>query len=383
MKKIKLILQSTVMVLSGVTSMAGAEDIVVSGEAGVVWEGLPWSASGFRDVKFDVYSDGSYYISRTDALVAISRNAYGSGAGDCELNNYFNAFTTINGVTGLRLTEHMILIPVGGGATTYKDYYGKTQVANWRTDTNGFYWNMPHDNNKEYASPKQNLMWCATAYAKNSSTLNNTTDKVFYIPSRISYSSQGHWVIYADGKQTNAKSSIPPMYILTMGRGTFNQILPSNFNVRVTRLKCTVNTPQSIDFGTVANSSKTPRTIAGEVSVACAQGSVPESLEVSLLARPVGGSVLPTDTTVGVQIGGETVGTVRGFIGERANEEAGCIDRPSSLSLNYLNQYKLGGITQSESAKNFTQPLVWTFCPVPNSKTGRATAAIELNATFK
>lgn len=377
MKKLKLILQSTVMVLSGVTSMAGAVDIVVSGEAGVVWEGLPWSASGSQQGYFWGANNSLYY---SWAPIFLSPRQSG---GCSDYNSNSDAYKTINGVLGYRITDHLILVPIASGSVSYTDYYRKTQVINWRSDTNGFYWNMPYDNNKEHKTPENNYIWCAAAFP--SQNPDNEKDKIFDPFTYFKFNGQGHWVIYADGKQTTARSSVRPFYFNSVAAhfGNQTQILPTNFNVRVTTLKCTVNTPQSIDFGTVANSSKTPRTVAGEVSVVCAQGSVPESLEVSLLARPAGGSVLPTDTTVGVQIGGETVGTVRGFIGERANEEAGCIDRPSSLSLNYLNQYKLGGITQSESAKNFTQPLVWTFCPVPNSKTGRATAAIELNATFK
>lgn len=374
MKKIKVILQSTVMVLSGVTSMAGAVDIVVSGEAGVVWEGLPWTASGSNSMRYSqVGAEAKLHYGWPFFAISTSQDSCIRGV---------SVYKTINGVTGIRVTDNMILVPVTTGTVTYTDFYNKTKIINWRGDTNGFYWNMPYKNDNEYSSPVNGYVWCINPYPDLS--IDNKIAKIVNILTSVRFNGQGHWVLYADGKQRSATTRIYPMYTFAMAYGpSTQQILPSNINVRVTRLKCTVNTPQSIDFGTVANSSKTPRTIAGEVSVACAQGSVPESLEVSLLARPAGGSVLPTDTTVGVQIGGETVGTIRGFIGERANEEAGCIDRPSSLSLNYLNQYKLGGITQSESAKNFTQPLVWTFCPVPNSKTGRATAAIELNATFK
>lgn len=377
MKKIKLILQSVVIVLSvlnGAVNRASAIDIVVSGEAGVVWEGLPWTASGSNRLRY--YSDGSSNRLQYDwPFFAIS-----SSRDLCIETSYY--MKTINGVTGVRVTDNMILVAVTTGTVTYTDYYNNTKVMNWRGDTNGFYWNMPYKNDNEYSSPLNGYAWCVNPFPDR--IIDNNTARIVNIFSSITYNGQGHWVLYADGKQRSSTARIPAMNAIVMSAGpATKQILSSNFNVRVTRLKCTVNTPQTIDFGTVANSSKTPRTVAGEVSVACAQGSVPETLEVSLLARPVGGSVSPTDTTVGVQIGGETVGTVRGFIGERANEEAGCIDRPSSLSLNYLNQYKLGGITKSESAKNFTQPLVWTFCPVPNSKTGRATAAIELNATFK
>ncbi|AHG22939.2 hypothetical protein Z042_20525 [Chania multitudinisentens RB-25] len=184
-------------------------------------------------------------------------------------------------------------------------------------------------------------------------------------------SGQLKYGVYVDTTRPQAGTYNLQFY-LGKYQGTFipvSQIL----NVHLTA--CTVTTPSQVRFGTVDAGSVAP-VISPDSGIDLACSGRAPTVNVSYSAQ----AVSPTQTSSQLVMSNgqnQAQGTVRGFIGNGADADAGCND--AATSIHFGNPAK-SLLANAASNQSHTIPLKWVLCPnaTPVLGEGRASATLDI-----
>lgn len=158
-------------------------------------------------------------------------------------------------------------------------------------------------------------------------------------------------------------------------QGTYTAVTES---IKVALTACTVSTPNSIPFGNVDAGSTAPVVSpAGGIDISCTGQR--STVNVSYSTRAV--SATQTATTLAmINQQGETQGSVRGFIGTNADNEAGCNNAVTSIHFDTAPRSLLTAVANNQA---YTIPLKWVLCPVSSAAPGQGTASATLDIIWQ
>ena len=284
--------------------------------------------------------------------------------------------TTGDGWSGYRIATGVFLIISGTASGTQRwegAGHGTGVITGTRTTTGSAAWSStgtPSGNNRTGYTANCAGIW--PYYDAGLFTLKaGTTSKasleygVYVLPGTASATYTDHSLVFG----LSLGGSIPTVYE--------RLILPP---LEINKATCTVVTPGLIAFGDVtAGQASAGKGIAvpATLGVSCTNYSG-STIQVSYSVKPksqAGGKyTLPLIST-----GGGIAGDVRGFLGPSAENDAGCVDKASSVPMD--NTLVPLRTVANTSTNSWTDPLTWVLCPRVNAKPGpaTATATIEVN----
>ena len=337
-----------------------AETITIGKGKGILWEGLPFTASlsGSMDhanlnIKYGLLSVSSSQTAcqETGSLKVIAgypavELAPGVGlipraSGQVGFYTFGNSFVTLSGTLGLPETK------------------GVSSNGNQLTSPDTYSWCLPP------AMSSQEYYYSASK-------------------GRAAMIS-GTWVLVADGQQKAAEITVPVMYAgsfsATASGDRIASILPSNIQLRISTLECTVNTPTSITFG---NLMKNPQAGA-ELGVqsyplitSCGQSSDLIDANINLQFRPLTGLYQSAPSRLALREGG---GYITGEIDNGVTGNGSC-NATNGLPFNN-SLLKIGRITKTQTSLNITRQVTWRLCSGGKDlPLGDVSAAAEMLVTF-
>ncbi|CAA0356058.1 TPA: hypothetical protein R1B10_002673 [Klebsiella pneumoniae] len=165
--------------------------------------------------------------------------------------------------------------------------------------------------------------------------------------------------------------------LLTNG---MNSAVTRSFDLNLPSVNCTLNVPAVVDFGSVTSDAETAAKGISQQStfaVNCSStGGLPVSTTVGYSFTPKSQKGDKTSIPLIAKSGGAAVGSVRGFLGENAGSEAGCVNKNTSILMDGTPK-PLRTITNNSS---WSEPLFWVLCPKSDANPGlaSATATLEL-----
>ncbi|CAI1629573.1 Uncharacterised protein [Serratia fonticola] len=339
--------------------VAQAETITIGKGTGILWEGLPFNVtlSGPLDATaiFPQFTPLAISSNRTECLKT-------------------DTLTTIAGYPAVKLTPNVGLIPRAFGNASFYRYYGSYATA---SGTLG----LPESKgmSQDYVvTPPDNYSWCLALY-RGYVALYYDKDKM------RTTTISGTWVLVADGQQKSAEIKVPEMYA-----GSFSakasgdrsaSILPSNIQLRISTLECTVNTPTSITFSKVMKNLQAGAELAIQsypLITSCGQSSDFIDANINLQFRPLTGLYQSVPSRLALREGG-------GYItGEIDNGVTGSGSCSATSGLPFDNsQLKIGRISKTETSLNTTHQVTWRLCSGGKDlPLGDVSAAAEMLVTF-
>lgn len=139
---------------------------------------------------------------------------------------------------------------------------------------------------------------------------------------------------------------------------------------------CTLSVPATVSFGEVAN-DKMPKTVPDNISVKCT--GTDNTYNVAYKMTSKSGAATKTTLPMKNISSGNKVADIRGFLGEKNVEDAGCVDKNSSMLMN--------GTTSSlkaDAKTNATEviPVSWVLCPLDAAEPGPASTTATMEITW-
>lgn len=148
------------------------------------------------------------------------------------------------------------------------------------------------------------------------------------------------------------------------------------FDVKLT--ECSVSTQSQIRFGTVDAGSVAPVISSdGGLDITC--NGKPPTVSISYTAHAVSATRTSTELVMS-NLENQSLGTVRGFIGNSADGDAGCNDAVTSVHFGAPAKNLLTGVGNNQS---YSIPLKWVLCPDQQAVPGAGTASAILNINWR
>ncbi|MCW2474164.1 MULTISPECIES: fimbrial protein [unclassified Symbiopectobacterium] len=196
-----------------------------------------------------------------------------------------------------------------------------------------------------------NRAWCINFFNTNTSILLNLSQTM---------SGSGEWVIVTDGTQQSGTYPMPTMYGATFSdrdQSTKN-ILPYTF-LRVNLVSCSITTPTSVDFGTVARNTLHAAELANmpqPFTVSCGQDN-PNTIDTNINVQFSGNVFEGNTARLALNEGG-------GYItGEISNGVTGSGTCDASTGVNFNStDINVGVLTASTLSQTFTNQIIWRLC---------------------
>ncbi|NIF23454.1 adhesin [Pantoea sp. Acro-835] len=291
----------------------------------------------------------------------------------------------VNGIQTLKLVDGIGLVPRAFGSASYTDYFssGRYHV----TGTIGF----PQTRGENTAGNSivvpftidgKSRDWCLPP--------KNTTDHYtpyFYKAGSYAHASvNGDWAIVADGNQTAQDNiKIMPMYVSTTldVQTDYRTILPTNVDLRISTLSCSVDTPTEINFGAVARNLTPHAELAqknNELYVACSQDSTGPTIDanINVQFRPLSGLYNGEINKLALNEGG---GYITGSI-PGVTSEGHCGSAAAGVTFDN-KPIKVGSIAKGELSIRLNHQIDWRLCSGGASlPSGKVTASTEMLVTY-
>lgn len=366
MKKICRPVIVGVLVMTAPVLPLQAETIIIGKGVGIVWEGKTFNESHYLSGRW--WPDLNPY----HGMLAISDSPYGCMQGKklAQIGGYM-AYP-LPGISGVGL------IPRATGSASYVRPNG----TDFLNGTIGLPKTQGSSTSQSIVTSPNNYVWCLPPQ-----TWSQTGFYSFDGGRMVNLS--GTWVMVADGTQQTGETTIPPMYFGSYdgnpqggGPDFFVSILPSTISLRVSTLECTVNTPTTINFGTISRKSELDAELAVKsvpLVTSCGQDSgFYINANINVQFRSISGLYNSDASKLMLNQGG-------GYItGEIDNGLTGSGVCGASTGLRFNNTpIKLGSITNVENSKILTNQLTWRLCSGGNSlPTGAVSASTEMLVTF-
>lgn len=362
----KMIKLAAALILLTVPAMQSkAETITIGKGSGIVWEGLPFNVQLVGPMATPALNPifGLLSVSYAKSY-CMSVNQLRSIAG-------YEAFP-LEGVNGIGL------IPRATGKATFYNYEGRYHTLNGTIGlptTQGV--STIGSGTTVTSTSTQNKRWCLPP--------DNTSSSRFYSASNERTAQlSGTWVMVADGRQTNAEVRVPPMYFGSFsahsGGDKYTQILPTNLTLRISTLECTVNTPLTIDFGSVLRNTQRGAELASrqfQFNTHCGQTNNYINANINVQFRALTGLYEGASSRLSLSQGG---GYITGEISKGLTGSGACA---STTGLNFDGSMLKLGTVNGEPEKTFTKQVTWRLCSGGSSlPTGAVTASTEMVVTF-
>ncbi|MDM7159340.1 hypothetical protein QUH38_23860, partial [Klebsiella pneumoniae] len=295
----------------------------------------------------------------------ISENCNGWGGG-------LSWVTTGDGWSGYRIAQGVYLIISGTASGTQQWWW--TQYGVKRTTTGSAAWSSK-------GTPSGNH---ESAYVANCAGIppDPNSGTFTLLAGTTSRASLEYGVYVLPGTAPATYTNYSLLFGLSMGGSLPNPyerlVLPP---LEINKATCTVVTPGLIAFGDVAAGQASAGegiAVPATLGVTCTNYSG-STIQVSYSVKPksqAGGKyTLPLIST-----GGGIAGDVRGFLGPSAENDAGCVDKASSVPMD--NTLIPVGTVANTITNSWTAPLTWVLCPRVNAKPGPATAIATIEANW-
>ncbi|MFW5401991.1 adhesin [Yersinia sp. 1252 StPb PI] len=347
---------------------AVADTITIGKGSGIVWEGMPFSATNRAPTTTasfpspDLYAYDSIYITPT-SLSSIS----------CVPDS---SLTTIAGYKVFKIAPGLGIIP---RATVTADYVLANNTPETLSGTIG----LPStqattSSGAVITNPLQGGGWCLAPRMSSSANF-------YKAGTYINATATGTWVMVADGTQTSQSNiALSNVNFYTSGNGykDFIPIFSKNTTIRISTLECTVSTPTQIDFGTVSSNLQTGAelsTKANSLITQCSQdGAQGINANINVQFRALTGLYENAPTRLALSQGG---GYITGEINNGVTGSGSCT---ATTGMPFDNtQLKVGNITSTQTSQNTTNQVTWRLCSGGSSlPTGAVSAAAEMLVTF-
>ena len=339
-----------------------AETITVGRGQGILWEGLPFNET--LSMPMDIT-----YVLPARGMATINTKNPGSCMAASEL-------ITLAGFTALPLKVQLYpqigIIPRATANASYTRYSGDLETL---TGTIG----MPTTSGTaggRSVSPPSGFGWCLPTSMVQWDPWYSKTG-----PRTVTLS--GSWAIVASGYQTTGEYTIPALYFSSDNFTTIPSVLllPET-KVRVSTLECTVNAPQTVNFGGVVRNTQIGAELASQqiqMTTTCSQTSDRINANVNLQFRALSGIFQGNPSMLSLNQGG---GYITGEISNGVTGSGACTSPAGIKFDNTLN--KIGIMTSTgDASKTFTNQIVWRLCSGGNNlPTGAVTASTEMIVTF-
>lgn len=345
-----------------------AETITIGKGSGLIWQGL--SFSGALDKPLE--NPTRYY-----ALASISSTNSSCGSEAIPMG-------TVSGFTGIKLANGVVLVPqvtVSGRFTLYHASEERTFSGSIGYPVNNVKTSDGKDMRFTYGGIGD-YPWCFAPEGDNPPGIIQNYYSAS-APRTVSFS--GNWAIIADGSQTTSPSiSLPVIYFgsysSNVSANLYKQILPTNIDVRVSTLECTITTSKSINFGNVRRNSQ-PQSELGTgtypLDTTCFQPTDMINANINIQFNALSGLYDAKPTRLSLkQGGGYITGEIDGVTG------SGVCNATTGLKFDNT-LYKVGEISNAETKKTTSHNVTWRLCSGgSNLPTGRVDASAEMLVTF-
>ncbi|MEX9790019.1 hypothetical protein AB7X21_16265 [Providencia rettgeri] len=367
MKVIKQIIFGLSLMATQISS-SQAVTITIGKGSGVLWEGLPFNVSMSGPIGDPNYA-GNELIPSNTTFLSISNDEHISMSSRYVIN--------IAGYQAFPITKNnsVGLIPRASGSVRYTRYNGNSETL---TGTIG----LPATEGRTTAGENVFAPYGRVWALPPSMTENS---HFFQASSTRDVTASGTWVLVANGNQQNEEITLLPMYFGSFApRGDYDlveNILPSNITLRISSLECTVNTPTTINFNSVARNTQNSAQLAllsMPLNTSCGQPTDKISANVNLQFRALSGLYGSAASRLSLTQGG---GYITGEINNNVTGSGAC---NATTGLAFDNRVvKLGRIEATESSKTFNNQVTWRLCSGgSNLPTGKVDAAAEMLVTF-
>jgi len=351
---------SSLLLLTLLPSGKAAEVITIGKGSGILWEGLPFNQTLSGSI-------GERNLNPIYGLASISLSST-----RCQL---LNTLTTISGYRVYQLIPGVGLIPRSTAHVTYTTSNG---VVNTMTGTIGLPETRATTSTGETITDPPTYTWCLPPSMTASTT--------FYQYQSIRTSTlSGSWVLVADGTQTSREIIIPPVYFGSYASQTPDDrsviILPSNITLRISTLECSVNTPLTINFGTIARNTQANSELAirtESLTTSCGQPTDQINANINVQFRPLTGLYQGEPTRLALQQGG---GYITGEIDNTTASNGACT---ATSGIPFDNSpLKIGAITTAQTSITTSNQITWRLCSGGASlPVGAVNASTEMLVTF-
>ncbi|CAI0837085.1 MULTISPECIES: hypothetical protein [Serratia] len=338
-----------------------AETITIGKGTGILWEGLP----------FNVTLSGT--IGRQDLTPKYALLAISSHSNMCQPND---ELSSIAGYQALKLAPGVGLIPRGFGNATFARYSSLKEDS--LSGTLGLPETKGGNSDGSQVIAPNTFSWCLPPSMKYQ---NN-----YYNPNYIRKATiSGTWVLVADGQQKTTEITVPVMYAGSFSSVSIGDlsasILPSNIQLRISTLECTVNTPTSITFGGVMENLQAGAELGVQsypLITNCGQSSDLIDANINLQFRPLTGLYQSAPSRLALREGG---GYITGEIDNGVTGSGSCI---ATSGLKFDNrQLKIGRITKAQTSLSISNQVTWRLCSGGKDlPLGDVSAAAEMLVTF-
>lgn len=336
--------------------------ITIGKGSGILWEGLPFNESLSGQLAYDQ--------ARPDVgLVSISNNTVGCLSA--------TNLTSINEMPAFKIAPGIGLVPRARITANWTPYAAPTTLASLSgtiglPETQA----VAHDDNRVIFS-SAGYGWCISPVAKVTSFFYSTTG-----PRTVSVS--GSWILVADGTQKSSTVRIPAMYAGSYSMAPvgskYKPILPASISLRISTLECSVNTPTSINFGTVGRNLSANKELGKQTNplmVACTQATDMIDANIAVQFRSISGLYNSSVNRLALtQGGGYVTGEIPGVTSSGVCEGVGGISFDST-------PINIGSISATQNSTVVNQQFVWRICSGgENLPTGPVSASTEMLVTF-
>lgn len=344
------------------SSFCEALTITIGKGSGILWEGLP----------FNVLLSGrmNYDQARIELGLASISDSTNSCMSATKL-------TLINDIPAIKIAPGIGLVPRARVSATWTP---------WKPDatTGSFSGTIGLPETRAIASDDNRVITSTPGYGWCLAPVQTTTSFFYSLAGPRTASISGSWVLVADGTQTSSTVRIPPIYagsysMSPLGNKT-SSILPAGVSLRISTLECSVNTPTSINFGTIGRNLSANKELAKQTNpliVSCTQASDMINANIAVQFRPISGLYNSSINRLALaQGGGYVTGEILDVTSSGVCEGVGGI----SFDGTPIN---IGSITTAQNSTVVNQQFVWRICSGGEQlPTGPVSASTEMLVTF-
>lgn len=274
---------------------------------------------------------------------------------------------TLNGYRGVRIRPGVLLIYTGtvSGTNRLSTTEGsRTEFYTGTWDSHGNLAGSIAANNPGASCVGTAKSSDIPSLSPNSTASANITYGVYVAPGTPATTYSGGVLYFVKGAggldtRAQAKMTFPPITVVPTA--------------------CTLTTAVRVAFGPVVPGDAPPSYVT-DLLVACTKRSGAPAVTASVVVSPVGSDAGGVTTLRLTDGRGGVSGDIRGFLGDAAPGESGCLDKPSSVRMDGTPTEILT-LSQAASSASTSKPLIWVLCPRPDASPGvaTATASIEVN----
>ena len=358
-----------------------AETITIGKGSGIIWEGLPFSATlqhtgnngrasetaplaGIVDSSASSVMTGSALVYIGGFLAyPILRNGQPTGVGLVPRTQVNGTFPLIGSTSP---------IPFSGAI-------GLPATSGSYTNSYGFQLPLAEPSGK--------------AWALTPCVISGICTNIYRPGEPISVTLTGSWVMVADGTQQAASSvSLPPMWAVSHASSTSSrmnqQILPGGLDLRISTIECTVSAPAIINFGQVGKNLTAHSELSRknmQAGVSCnqeADGAI--AVDVNLQFRATSGLYEGNPAWLGVNQGASGSAPAAAYITGEISNVSGSGTCGASTGLKFdLSRTRIGRLSNTELLRTFAPQFIWRLCSGGSQlATGEINASAEMMVTF-